>query len=186
MSFKKGDFVEVIDEDFSGEVVFVTNDLVTIQTNDDFLLEFSPTQLIHKGNHQFLNAISLMNLDDRHKIVTDKVSPKSNQRSAKRKERNKSVMEVDLHIQQLVPKTRGLDNFEMLNIQLDTAKYKITFAISKKIQRIVFIHGVGEGVLRYELHRLLKEYEGQLKFYDADYQKYGIGATEVYLFQNKK
>jgi len=45
---------------------------------------------------------------------------------------------------------------------------------------------VGEGVLKYELHRLLKEYEGQLKFYDADYQKYGIGATEVYLFQNKK
>ena len=95
-------------------------------------------------------------------------------------------MEIDLHIQQLVSKTSGLDNFEMLNIQLDTARYKITFAISKKIQRIVFIHGVGEGVLRYELHRLLKEYEGQLKFYDADYQKYGIGATEVYLFQNKK
>ena len=82
-------------------------------------------------------------------------------------------------------RTRGLDNFTMLNIQLDTARHKITFAISKKIQRIVFIHGVGEGVLRYELHRLLKEYEGQLKFYDADYQKYGIGATEVYFFQNK-
>ena len=72
MSFKKGDFVEVIDEDFSGEVVFVTNDLVTIQTNDDFLLEFSPTQLIHKGNHQFLNATSLINLDAQHKIKTDK------------------------------------------------------------------------------------------------------------------
>ncbi len=50
----------------------------------------------------------------------------------------------------------------------------------------MFIHGVGEGVLRYELHRLLKEYEGQLKFYDADYQKYGIGATAVHLFKNKK
>ena len=23
-----------------------------------------------------------------------------------------------------------------------------------------------------------------LKFYDADYQKYGLGATEVYIFQN--
>ncbi|MDA7558154.1 DNA mismatch repair protein MutS [Flavobacteriaceae bacterium] len=180
MSFKKGDFVEVIDEDFSGEVVFVTNDLVTIQTNDDFLLEFSPTQLIHKGNHQFLNAISLMNLDDRHKIVTDKVSPKSNQRSAKRKERNKSVMEVDLHIEQLIPNSRGMSNYDMLTCQLETVKRQLAFAKSKKIQRIVFIHGVGEGVLKLEMEYVLKRYE-DLTYYDADYQKYGFGATEVCL-----
>jgi len=33
------------------------------------------------------------------------------------------------------------------------------------------------------LEFLFKRYNN-LKFYDADYQKYGRGATEVYIFQN--
>jgi hypothetical protein len=73
---------------------------------------------------------------------------------------------------------------EMLNLQLDTAKRQLEFAIKKHIQRIVFIHGVGEGVLKLELEYLFKRYDN-LKFYDANYQKYGVGATEVYIFQNK-
>ena len=44
----------------------------------------------------------------------------------------------------------------------------------------VFIHGVGEGVLKLELEYVLKRYE-DLTYYDADYQKYGFGATEVCL-----
>ena len=71
----------------------------------------------------------------------------------------------------------------MLNIQLDAAKRQLDFAIKKRIQKVVFIHGVGEGILKEELQYLFKKYEN-LKFYDADYQKYGLGATEVYIFQN--
>ena len=92
-------------------------------------------------------------------------------------------MEVDLHIHQLVKSTRGMSNFDMLNIQLETAKRQLDFAISKRIQKVVFIHGVGEGVLKEELNYLFKKYEN-LKFYDAEYQKYGLGATEVYIYQN--
>jgi dsDNA-specific endonuclease/ATPase MutS2 len=71
----------------------------------------------------------------------------------------------------------------MLNIQLDTAKRQLNFAISKRIQKVVFIHGVGEGVLKEELRYLFNRYDN-VKFYDADYQKYGLGATEVYIYQN--
>ena len=63
------------------------------------------------------------------------------------------------------------------------AKRQMDFAISKRIQKVVFIHGVGEGVLRAELESLFGRYDN-LKFYDADFQKYGRGATEVYFFQN--
>ena len=73
----------------------------------------------------------------------------------------------------------------MLTIQLDAAKRQLDFAISKRIQKVVFIHGVGEGVLRTELEFLFNRYDN-VKFYDADYQKYGRGATEVYIFQNAK
>ena len=54
----------------------------------------------------------------------------------------------------------------------------------KRIQKVVFIHGVGEGVLKLELEYLFKRYDN-LKFYDANYQKYGLGATEVYIYQSK-
>ena len=91
-------------------------------------------------------------------------------------------MEVDLHINQLVKSVRGLDNYDMLNIQIATAKGKIEFAIQKRIAKIVFIHGVGEGVLKSELQTLLNNYP--VKHYDASYKKYGLGATEVYIYQN--
>lgn len=181
---KIGDKVSVLDEDISGEITGITKNEITIIDSDGFEYQYLEKELVYDSNDFSDLTISLQNISE---IISEKEQKKNkNIPKVKSKDRSIPPMEVDLHIQQLVPKTRGLDNFEMLNIQLDTARYKITFAISKKIQRIVFIHGVGEGVLRYELHRLLKEYDGQLKFYDADYQKYGIGATEVYLFQNKK
>ena len=71
----------------------------------------------------------------------------------------------------------------MLNLQLDTAKRQLEFAMIKRIQKVVFIHGVGEGVLKEELKYLFNRYEN-IKHYDAEYQKYGLGATEVYIFQN--
>tara|TARA_R110000787_G_scaffold230861_2_gene338345 strand:- start:6558 stop:7106 length:549 start_codon:yes stop_codon:yes gene_type:complete len=181
---KIGDKVSVLDEDITGEITAISRDDITIVDSDGFEYQYFKKELVHESNDFSNLNISPQNISE---IISEKEQKKNkNTRKVKIKDRNLPPMEVDLHIQQLVSKTRGLDNFEMLNIQLDTARYKITFAISKKIQRIVFIHGVGEGVLKYELYRLLKEYEGQLKFYDADYQKYGIGATEVYLFQNNK
>ena len=57
------------------------------------------------------------------------------------------------------------------------------FAIRNRIQKVVFIHGVGEGVLKLELESLVRRYDN-LKYYDADFQKYGRGASEVYIFQN--
>ena len=92
-------------------------------------------------------------------------------------------MEVDLHIDQLVPSTRGMTNYDMLNIQLETAKRQLDFAIRKKIRRVVFIHGVGAGVLKEELGFMLRRYS-DIQYYDADYQKYGLGATEAYIPQS--
>src|SRR5690606_17240604 len=98
-------------------------------------------------------------------------------------ERHAPKMEVDLHIHQLTPSYKGMGNFEILNLQLETAKHRLEFAMAKRIQKVVFIHGVGEGVLREELYSLFRRYEN-VKYYDADYQKYGLGATEVYILQN--
>ncbi len=92
-------------------------------------------------------------------------------------------MEVDLHAEKLVKSTRGMDNFDILSIQINTAKHKLEYCISKRISKLVLIHGVGDGVLKIELRYLLNNYP--VKYYDASYQKYGQGATEVYIFQNQ-
>ncbi len=93
-------------------------------------------------------------------------------------------MEVDLHIHNLTASTRGMDNYDMLTIQMEHAKHKLEFAIRNRIPKVVFIHGVGAGVLKSELDFLFNNYH--VDFYEASYKKYGLGATEVYIYQNPK
>ena len=78
-----------------------------------------------------------------------------------------------------------MSNYDILTLQTETAKRHIEFAIRNRIPKIVFIHGVGEGILKAELDFLLGRYDG-IDFQDANYQKYGLGATEVYFRQNNK
>ncbi|WP_026452002.1 Smr/MutS family protein [Aequorivita capsosiphonis] len=180
---KKGDKVSVLDDAISGVVTEVKGNTITILTTDDFEIDFSEHELIVVDGSLKKSDLARMDVSE---IIAEKEHKKPGKTvRIKPKERSLPPMEVDLHINQLVPKTRGLDNYEMLNIQLETAKRQLDFAISKRIQKIVFIHGVGEGVLRTELEYLFNRYEN-LKFYDADYKKYGRGATEVYIFQEKQ
>lgn len=172
----------VLDENLEGKVLQVFENEVEIETSEGFLLRFPPGDLVKMGSS--LPNILPPEMSDLNEVIRQKeASKKRRSVRVKPKERNLPPMEVDLHIGKLVAKTGGLSNYEMLNIQMDTAKRQLEFAISKRIQKVVFIHGVGEGVLRAELETLFSRYEN-LKFYDADYQKYGLGATEVYIFQN--
>lgn len=180
MNFKIGDRVEAIDDTIMGVVKKIEGSTITVQSDDGFLLHYGPKELIKIANN---NKLSVSNFEIA-KIKLEKAIPKKQHRPiAKPKERNAPKMEVDLHIHNLVPSERGMSNYDMLNIQLETAKRQLDFAITKRIQKVVFIHGVGEGVLKEELHYLFGRYD-HIKYYDADYQKYGLGATEVYIYQN--
>ncbi|NJW54121.1 Smr/MutS family protein [Salinimicrobium oceani] len=182
MMLKPGDKVAVLDEDLEGKVLSVSGGEVEIETSEGFLLSFQETDLVKLGSG--LPHILPPDVNDLSKVIKEKESSKKRRSvRVKPKERTSPPMEVDLHIHKLVPKSGGLSNYEILSIQTDTAKRQLEFAMRKRIQKVVFIHGVGEGVLRAELETLFNRYEN-LKYYDADYQKYGLGATEVYIFQN--
>ncbi len=182
MDFKVGDRVEALDEALAGTVIKIIGDRVTIDTTEGFELEFSKNELVKSASSNFLsaNVFSKTSLDE---AVSQKETKKRKSIKVKPKERFQPTLEVDLHIHQLTNSSRGMSNHDMLTLQIDTAKRQLEFALRKRIQRIVFIHGVGAGVLKIELEYLFKRYDN-LKFYDADYQKYGQGATEVYVFQN--
>ena len=89
------------------------------------------------------------------------------------------MVEVDLHIHELLDDTAGMSNSEMLDYQLDVFRKTLEEFRNKKGQRIVFIHGKGDGVLRRaildELKRKYKNYTSQ----DASFREYGFGATMV-------
>ncbi|WP_405416032.1 Smr/MutS family protein [Maribacter sp. Asnod1-A12] len=176
--FNIGDTVETIDDVIKGVVESINGINVTILSDDGFALTFSAHELV-----LIADDIRVSNYEVA-KIKKEKEIPKRRKTTVlKSKERTAPKMEVDLHINQLMKNPKSVSKFEMLNLQLDTAKRQLDFAINKRIQKIVFIHGVGEGVLKEELGYLFRKYDN-VKYYDADYQKYGLGATEVYIYQN--
>lgn len=182
MSFQVNDKVEVLDDALKGIVLKVDGSKISIETTEGFMLDYEESELIKLDEEQSrLIATSDLSISDILREKQSSKKPKSVR--IKPKERSVPPMEVDLHIEKLVNSFRGMSNYDILNLQLDTAKHQLEFAMRKRIQKIVFIHGVGEGVLKAELDFLLGRYDN-LKFYDADYQKYGVGATEVYFFQN--
>ena len=183
-SFKKGDFVEVLDDTIKGVVVSVENTVIKIETTEGFDLEFESFELVKITTN--LSEENLFKSKSINNVVAEKSLKKRGSKPIrKKKERHLPTMEVDLHLHQLVKNERHLTSHDKKNIQLDTAKHKLDYAIKNNIQKIVFIHGVGEGVLKLELEYLFNRYDN-IKFYDADYKKYGLGATEVYVFQNQK
>lgn len=89
--------------------------------------------------------------------------------------------EVDLHIEELLDNWNGMTNGQLLDVQLKRMQQELDDAMASHLQRIVFIHGVGNGRLKTEIRRLLATYKG-IRFHDASYQRYGFGATEVVIY----
>lgn len=175
--FKVGDIVEVLDETIKGVVIKINGNQITIETNDGFPLHYHSSELL-----KVTGKIEVSNYEAFQRLKEKEPRQKPKTSKVRAKNRNIPKMEVDLHIHQLTKTTRGMSNYDMLNLQLETAKRQLEFAIGKRIPKVVFIHGVGEGILKEELKYLLKKYP--VDFYDADYQKYGLGATEVHIYQN--
>jgi len=182
--FEIGDKVSVLDEAIDGVVVGIKNNEITIETTDNFVMTYFVNELIKINNSNDLKSI-IRSETLTHKNSDIQPKKKYNAPTFKSNKTERGIPEFDLHIEKLVKNPRGMNNFDILTIQTETAKRHIEFSIKNRIPKIVFIHGVGEGVLKAELDFMLKRYDN-ISFQDANYQKYGLGATEVYFKQNVK
>ncbi len=88
-------------------------------------------------------------------------------------------VEVDLHIEQLIDNYKSLTNSEIIDIQMTRFRSELENAIDKKIRKIVFIHGVGNGKLKHDIRRMLDTEFRKLRYQDASFKEYGFGATMV-------
>jgi hypothetical protein len=88
---------------------------------------------------------------------------------------------VDLHIEKITSDWEKLSAFEMLMLQLKEFEKFYELALLHHLPQIVFIHGVGSGKLRDEIHEALRLKKEVRSFVNQYNPSYGYGATEVYL-----
>ena len=87
---------------------------------------------------------------------------------------------IDLHIEKLTDHWQQLTNYEILTTQLNNFEKYYELAIAHKQATLIVIHGVGEGVLRNEIHDILKLKKEVKSFVNQFHHLYGYGATEIF------
>jgi len=143
-----------------------------------------------KGRAIYAKTIILADLNPPATIETDQLVAKfqSIQNSSNRKSQAnpnpRGLVQyekiVDLHIEELVDNIHLLEKENALNIQLNHFYSELDGAFLKNLKKVIFIHGVGNGVLKKAIRKHLSSV-ASIRFGDADFSKYGYGATEVIL-----
>ena len=89
------------------------------------------------------------------------------------------IVVQDLHIAELMDNLAGMSNGDILRDQLQKFNEVMRDHLGTPGQRIVFIHGKGEGVLRRAILDELARHYPACEVQDASFKEYGFGATQV-------
>lgn len=87
--------------------------------------------------------------------------------------------EIDLHIEKLTKDHDLMSNSEMLKLQMEVFERNLNYAIASGMDEISFIHGIGNGVLKKEIHKYLSQLGNIKYFQDTQKSRFGYGATLV-------
>ena len=124
----------------------------------------------------------IFRLDSEELVIDPEKLKESFYKSAEEKnEIEKPLKEVDLHIEKLRDDYQFLNKEEILKIQLRHFQKALDAAIVHKLPSIIFIHGVGNGTLRYEIQKIISKHNQVKTYMDAHKDRFGYGATEVIL-----
>jgi len=181
MKISVGHKVKFINENLEGEIISVLTDKrVLVDCSDGFEHEVSIDEIVIIGedNEHLYNVDEtkifekISNVDKKEK---DNFLSKYINTNKFKYERS---IEVDLHLDKLVEFPGKLEDWQRLHTQMQHIKNCLSAAKKKNIRKIVFIHGVGTGVLKTELHNYISNFD-DLTIKTADFREYGEGATEV-------
>ncbi|GAB6013113.1 DUF2027 domain-containing protein [Viscerimonas tarda] len=122
----------------------------------------------------------LISAEDLELAMVEKEIPiRPRRERIERKEDKNTVLEVDLHIDELVDTTAGLEAKDMLDYQMQKFREVLDENKKQKGRKIVFIHGKGNGILKNEILKELKSNYKNYYYQDASFREYGFGATMV-------
>lgn len=190
MNFKIGDKVRFLNSDGHGIITKILDlERVELENNYGFLEEYKISELVPERKQEDYQTENLaFDQEIKSKLNSEKTNNKYF--DLKRKFRHlesygsKERVVLDLHIENLIDSHNGMSNSAILKIQMSHFKSFLNKSIDKKQRKIVVIHGVGEGVLRHEIRKELDIYHPYFEYYDASYDQFGYGATEIRLIKN--
>lgn len=86
---------------------------------------------------------------------------------------------VDLHIDELLDTTAGMDSADILSYQIGVFNKTMQTYMAESGRKLIFIHGKGDGILRKKLISELKYRYKHCHYQDASFQQYSYGATQI-------
>lgn len=192
--FRPGDRFIFLDEPGGGTVVeLLSHNRAKVRTNDGFELEYPLKALVPMERSTTNNRYTLSDHQAQLIAANDKLDEEKRRSQRKGaalrvgktapKQEDNSVAEVDLHLHELVEDETVLSQDEKLRYQLAYFERSLEGAIRNGKRKLIVIHGVGEGILREEVRKVLQYYEN-VRFLDADPRRYGSGATEVTILRH--
>ena len=193
--FEKGQRVKFLNDVGSAVVLRMEGELVVVEDEDGFERSLERRELIaalepeveaDKYGNTIPDIATLLAQDvgeKRMRELQKEFEVRYQNSQATSMARRDAHMEVDLHIHELVDDQRGLPDRAKLAIQMDHFDRMMDIAKREKLRRIVFIHGVGQGVLRHQIRTSLDQHHPDCTYREGDPRKYGSGATEVWLGQ---
>lgn len=175
-SFTLGETVGFLHEKGTAEIIqFLKGNWVIIRDSDGFEQKRNTTELIKiHGTAYSLDQLILPK-------DTTKISKKKAVTNTTSNKKTQTTWEIDLHIEHILESHKGLSNTEILLKQMHHFRSKFSNAKAQRIQKLIVIHGVGEGVLKNEIRTFLHRQE-HIEFFDGSYLEYGKGATEIRFF----
>tara|TARA_Y100000768_G_scaffold387057_1_gene377101 strand:- start:121 stop:693 length:573 start_codon:yes stop_codon:yes gene_type:complete len=188
MQLKVGDKVRFLNEAGEGIISAIKNDKEVMVEVDGFDYPYPASELLIIGENNEVVRVGKDVVDD--STPEDYLGEDSNRvgyfsELLMQRKNPKGVPEIDLHIQELIGDYSNLSHHEMRQLQLEHCRGALEIAMQQGVQRLVLIHGVGEGKLKQDVRSLIDGYQN-LKWEDAPYKYYGYGATEVFVFQSQR
>ena len=192
---KVGDRVKFLNDVGEGVVIKVETSIAIVEDESGFDHEYDLAELLPVGGEVEEEERYGNNLPDMSEVLARDISEEKQKKLqeafdikyaneiATNQKRRGEFMEVDLHFHELVEDISGLKDRTKLDIQLNHFERMMRIAAEQRIRKVIFIHGVGQGVLRHQIRSRLEMYYPECSVRDANPREYGSGATEVLLGQ---
>lgn len=167
-NFKIGDKVKFLkSNDFGTIVNIISERKIQVEDSSLFLTVVNVKDIVKFDDH----TDTVQAYGD---VMFSKES-KENTSVKKMSRQNLNEVKIDLHIENLSNDFLAMTNFEIVQIQLKKCEDALIKAINSNAQKLIIVHGIGEGVLKKEVHNLLLSFE--LRYFVS----INGGSTEVML-----
>ena len=169
-----GNKVRLIQQKLEGIITKkISSNLYEIQLEDGFNIQANSNELV--ATERLDTNFQAQHMKKKKILVKKEKS--TSHKPIKQKNSGNHASEIDLHIQKILPNSQDLDNSQIIQVQLQTCISFVQRSIRQHKKEIVIIHGIGKGILRNEIHKILKETVSIQEYYLINQG----GATKVIL-----